>query len=98
MESSSPHFYPAIAKIIRKIRTDAGFTQARLAESAKESASYIYRLEAGKRGVSLANLMDIATAVGINTWEVVKMIEEEMLQMEVDSWMKNRPSSLDDDE
>jgi transcriptional regulator with XRE-family HTH domain len=49
---------------VRRLRTDAGLSQAELAERAQIHVTYLSSLERGGRNVSLVNIRAIAAALG----------------------------------
>lgn len=57
---------------LRKLRKDAGLTQARLAEEARISRSVIARFETGRTELSTKNLMKISGVLGCSMEAIVK--------------------------
>jgi len=57
---------------IRKRRLALGFTQEQLAERADLHWTYISGIERGIRNVSIVNLFNIATALGVRVRDLVK--------------------------
>lgn len=68
----------AIAKVIREARIAAGITQVQLADFSKLSYPYISDVERGNVGVSIAALMQMAEVLKVESWELVRRIDEEM--------------------
>lgn len=68
----------AIAKVIREARISAGMTQVQLADFSKLSYSYISDVERGNIGVSIAALIQMAEVLNVESWELMRRIDQEM--------------------
>lgn len=68
----------AIAKIIREARTAVSITQVQLADFSKLSYPYVSDVERGNVGVSVAALMQLAEVLKVDSWELMRRIDEEM--------------------
>lgn len=58
-------------KRIRAIRESLGMTQTQLAVCIQSDRQYMYKIESGKVGVSIAKLAVIAKALGVSLKELV---------------------------
>lgn len=61
------------AAALRRQRTDAGMTQAALAEAARLTENYVRALEAGRRAPSLDGIEQLAEALGCEAWRLLKV-------------------------
>ncbi|MDL2313549.1 helix-turn-helix domain-containing protein [Desulfovibrio sp. OttesenSCG-928-C14] len=68
----------AVAKVIREVRSAIGITQVQLADFSKLSYPYISDVERGNVGVSVAALMQMAEVLKVESWELMRRIDEEM--------------------
>ena len=66
-----------IHKIIKQLREKKGLSQERLATLSGLDISFISMIERGKRTPSLQSIEKIAFALDIQSWEIVKFIEED---------------------
>jgi len=53
-----------LAYVIKRIRTDLGYSQINFAKRAGLSRSFLSQLESGKRGISWSQLCKVAAAFG----------------------------------
>lgn len=56
---------------VRKLRTDRGLSQEKLAELADLHRTYVGSLERGERNVALINIYRLARALGVRASELV---------------------------
>lgn len=68
----------AFGKVLRRLRTEAGFTQESLGFEADLRRTYISILELGQQQPSLTTLVKIAVALRLRPHELVRQIELEM--------------------
>jgi len=59
-----------LALRIRKLRSEKGWSQERLAEEAAIHRTYLGGIERGLRNPALRNLLKIATALGVSMHEL----------------------------
>jgi transcriptional regulator with XRE-family HTH domain len=71
---SDAHFRYGFA--LRQLRADRGFSQESLALAAGLDRAYVSGIERGERNPSLANLLELAAAVGVPFWEWARRAEE----------------------
>ena len=64
---------------IRKIR---GITQEGLAERSDLTLSYISKIEAGKRNPTMAVIEEIASGLGVDTYQLFTTLEPELMSNE----------------
>ena len=57
---------------IRRLRTDFGWSQEKLAEACGLHRTYIGAVERGERNVSLENIVEIARALGVRPAELME--------------------------
>lgn len=67
-------------KVIRQLRLDSGLSQDKLVDKIDMSKAYLSEIERGLKMPSLPTIMRISKALNLNAWEIVKMIEEELIQ------------------
>ncbi len=60
------------SKRLREVRLDRNLSQETLAQKAKVSRNFIGMLERGERNITIATLEDIAKALNIEVWELLK--------------------------
>ncbi len=63
-ESKDPTYQEAIGKLVEKLRTEKGWTQAQLAQAVGTSQSAIHRIEKGRQNVSLEITKKLSRALG----------------------------------
>jgi transcriptional regulator with XRE-family HTH domain len=61
-----------VARNLRRLRTEKGWTQEELAFRAKVDPSYISQLETGGHSASVTTLGKLAKALGVNASEFLK--------------------------
>lgn len=83
---------------IRKFRTEAQFTQKRLAEAAGISVHYAGEIERGESSPSLSIVRDLASALGVKIWELFYFPSEAQTPQELASDIARRlePGNLPD--
>lgn len=57
---------------IRTLRQEQGLTQAQLAERAGVKQPFVNLIECGKRSPSVDNLVNLATALGVTTDDLLR--------------------------
>ena len=57
---------------IRRLRTDLGWSQEKLAEACGLHRTYVGAVERGERNVSLENIVEIALALGVKPAELME--------------------------
>jgi transcriptional regulator with XRE-family HTH domain len=60
---------------LRKTRCRAGLTQEELALRAGISREYVSILERNRKSPTVATLMRVCNALGIQTWRVIRKVE-----------------------
>jgi transcriptional regulator with XRE-family HTH domain len=63
--------------LLRSVRTQAGLTQAELAERLDLPQSFVSKYESGERRLDLIELRQICKALGISLVEFVRRFEKE---------------------
>ncbi|MBF24799.1 MAG: transcriptional regulator [Pusillimonas sp.] len=77
MAKPSPHYAgdPNLVKIeqaIRKLRTEAGFSQESLAYEAGVDRSYMGGVERGEHNLTVISLLRICKCLNIGVWELLQ--------------------------
>ena len=57
---------------LRELRISKGLTQEELATLADLNRNYVNQVEAGRRNVSILNIVRIANALEVEQWELLK--------------------------
>lgn len=70
---SSAHL--AYGQALRQLRTERGISQERLAQLANLDRTYVSGIERGERNPSLANILKLAAALGVNVSELAARAE-----------------------
>ncbi|WP_238884569.1 helix-turn-helix domain-containing protein [Clostridium sp. YIM B02551] len=65
----------SIGENIKRLRTEKGLTQKELAEKCNISLSALNKYERGERVPKIENISSIASALGVNSHEIVKSRE-----------------------
>jgi len=68
----------ALAKIIKKLRTQCNLTQEQLSFEINISTSYLGMIERGERNISLKNIYEIAKYFKLKPSELLQKTEEEI--------------------
>ncbi len=68
----------ALAKIIREARSDAGISQAQLAELSGLSYPFISGVERANTGVTITSLIQMAEALQLDITEIAHRLSEEL--------------------
>lgn len=66
-----------LAKLLRKLRAEAGLRQTDLAEKLGEPQSYVSKYESGEQRLDLLELRSICLALGTDLGRLVKRFEGE---------------------
>lgn len=61
------NLYKTIGKRILEARKKKGYTREKLAEYARISAMFLYEIETGKKGFTIAVLFRISNALGVKS-------------------------------
>ncbi len=64
--------------MLRQIRTDAGFTQAELAERLGVPQSFVSKYESGERRLDILELKEVCQALGSSLLDFVRRLEKEI--------------------
>jgi len=64
--------------LLRQIRTDAGFTQAELAERIGVPQSFVSKYESGERRLDILELKEVCQALGSSLLDFVRRLEKEI--------------------
>ena len=64
--------------LLRRIRTDAGFTQAELAERLGVPQSFVSKYESGERRLDILELKEVCQALGSSLLDFVRRLEKEI--------------------
>ncbi len=68
--------HAAYGLALRRLRTERGLSQERLAHLADLDRSYVSGIERGERNPSLANILKLTDALSIKVSELAAMAEE----------------------
>ena len=66
----------ALGEAIRSLRLERSLSQEGLAERAQLDRTYVGGVERGERNVAVANLLRIASALGVAASELLRLSEE----------------------
>jgi transcriptional regulator with XRE-family HTH domain len=64
--------------LLRRLRLDAGLTQAELAERVGQSQSFVSKYESGERRLDVLELRRICGALGLGLTDFVRRLEESL--------------------
>ena len=64
--------------LLRKIRPEAGLTQAQLAEHLNTDQTVISKIESGERRIDVLELREICKAIGISLEGFVRKLEKSL--------------------
>jgi transcriptional regulator with XRE-family HTH domain len=67
-----------LAALLRSVRSDAGLTQAEVAELLEQPQSFVSKYESGERRLDLIELKQICKALKISLGEFVRRFEKEI--------------------
>jgi len=67
----------AFGKAVRRLRTDAGFSQEDFAAKAKINRSYMGRIERGEVNISIDNMQKIAKGLGLTVGRLMVEVDTE---------------------
>lgn len=67
-----------LLSLLRKVRTDAGLTQADLAARVHKDQTFVSKYETGERRLDLIELREICSALGITLSEFVRRLEKSL--------------------
>lgn len=67
-----------LQKLLRQVRTDAGFTQIELADKLQRPQSFVSKYESGERRLDLIELRQICNALKISLADFVKRFEKSL--------------------
>ncbi len=62
--------------LLRKVRSDAGLTQAALAKKLKRPQSFVCKYEIGERRLDLVELRQVCNALGVSLTDFIKRFEK----------------------
>ena len=65
-----------MTELLRRIRLEAGLTQAELATRVGKDQAYVSRYESGQRRLDLLEVREVCQAIGITLEEFVKKLEK----------------------
>lgn len=75
-----PPIVTSFAIVLRRARHNAGLTQAKLAAGAGISLRYLLLLEKGEYQASITVLQNVASALGLPLWEMIREAENSLNQ------------------
>ena len=67
-----------LQKLLRQVRTDAGFTQIELADKLRRPQSFVSKYESGERRLDLIELREICKTLKISLADFVKCFEKSL--------------------
>jgi transcriptional regulator with XRE-family HTH domain len=62
-------------RAVRRLRTDAGYSQEAFADHAKVHRTYVGTVERGETNVTLESIEKLAAALKLRVWELLKEAE-----------------------
>ena len=65
-------------ELLRKLRVNAGLTQAEVADRLKEPQSFVSKYESGERRLDLLELREVARALDVSLSELIGRFEKEL--------------------
>lgn len=68
----------AFGKVLRRLRTEAGYTQEQFGFEADLRRSYVSILELGQQQPSLTTILKVAKALRLSAQDVVGFVEREL--------------------
>jgi transcriptional regulator with XRE-family HTH domain len=68
----------AFGRVLRHLRTELGLSQEALALSAELQRNYISLMELGQNQPTITTIFKLASSLGIEPSELVKMVESEI--------------------
>ena len=68
--------HAAYGLALRRLRTERGLSQERMAHLADLDRSYVSGIERGERNPSLANILKLTAVLGVNVSELAAAAEE----------------------
>lgn len=77
-----PFLNEALIRVVKRLRSDAGYSQQKLAEKSAIDRLYILQLEQGKFRPTLNSVFFLARGLGIAPDELVRLIEQERQRTE----------------
>ncbi|TMC47603.1 MAG: helix-turn-helix transcriptional regulator [Chloroflexi bacterium] len=87
--ANSPDLPHRFGRALRLLRTARGVSQEDLAHTAGLSRTYLGEVERGAKCPSICALEDVATALELRPWELLKAADD------VDAWLPGTPLSTD---
>lgn len=69
----------AFGRVLRRLRTEAGYTQEQFGFEADLRRSYVSILELGQQQPSLTTILKVAKALCLPARDIVGMVEDEIL-------------------
>lgn len=76
-----PKLTEAVARVLRRLREDAGFSKRKLANLTTIDRVYLLQLEQGKYRPTLNSIFLIAQAFGMQPDRLIALIEQERLHL-----------------
>jgi transcriptional regulator with XRE-family HTH domain len=64
-----------LQELLRRIRVEAGLTQAELAEKLKRPQSFVSKIESGERLLDVLELREVCEVLGLSLADFVKRLE-----------------------
>jgi len=64
-----------LLELLRRIRSDAGLTQAQMAKKLGQPQSYVSKYESGERRLDVLELSQVCRAAGISLADFVHLLE-----------------------
>lgn len=76
-----PKLTEAVARVLRRLREDAGFSKRKIANLTTIDRVYLLQLEQGKYRPTLNSIFLIAQAFGMQPDRLIALIEQERLHL-----------------
>ena len=76
--------YTLFLSLLRRARKAAGLTQKQVAESLKQTQSFVSKCERGERRIDIIELLAFCQAIGIPAEEFVRQLQQILKQRKIE--------------
>jgi transcriptional regulator with XRE-family HTH domain len=70
----------AFGKVLRRLRTEAGYTQEQFGFESDLRRTYVSILELGQQQPSLSTILKIANALQVSAGDLISLVEAELIR------------------